>query len=65
MSPVPIHTVGIAIDGQPTYEVDVPTTLGREAAERRAIFAIASQHQSIDLDRITVCPTANDQEATQ
>lgn len=50
-----IHEVGIAIDGQPAFVLDVPTFYGREAAERRARFVIAARYPSMDLDRITVC----------
>lgn len=49
------HEVGIAIDGEPTYVIEVPTAQGREAAERRAIFVVAARHPSMNLDRITTC----------
>lgn len=55
------HEVGIALDGEPTYVIEVPTAQGREAAERRAIFVTASQHPSMDIDRITIC-SANAEE---
>lgn len=53
--PLPIHEVGIAIDGKPTYVIEVPTDQGREAAERRARVAVFWSTK-IDLDRITICP---------
>lgn len=52
---IPVHEVGIAIDGKPTYVIEVPTDQGREAAERRAKVAVFYSTR-IDLDRITICP---------
>lgn len=49
------YRVGVAIDGVPTYVVELNTTQGRDAAERRARFTIAAQHRFMDLDRITIC----------
>lgn len=49
------YAVGIAVDGQPTYVVDVPTMRGREAAERRARMTVFVQLRTVELDRITVC----------
>jgi hypothetical protein len=48
-----VYEVNVFIDGEPTYIVDVPTYQGLDAALRRAKFAIAAQHGSMDLDRIT------------
>lgn len=49
-----VHIVGIAIDGNPTYVLDVPTYQGREAAERRAVWSIIHRDR-LDPDRVTVC----------
>lgn len=50
----PIYEIGIAIDGVPTYVLDVPSLLGREAAERRALWTIIHRDR-LDPDRVTVC----------
>lgn len=45
-------TVDVTIDGDPVYQVDVPTTLGADAAARRAKWAVAHENPSMDLTRI-------------
>jgi hypothetical protein len=40
--------------GEHHFTVELHTTLGSEAAGRRAMFALASQHRDVDLDAITV-----------
>lgn len=49
------HQVGIAVRGQPTYVVEVPTHQGREAAERRARWSVIHL-LAANPDDITICP---------
>lgn len=56
------HEIEIFIDGKPRYLVDVPTHQGPEAAERRAVVAIMSQHRDISMERITAKHTGKSKE---
>lgn len=51
---LPVYRVGIAVDGMPTYQLDIPTYQGPEAAERRAFWYVAAANPRMNLDRISV-----------
>lgn len=47
------YEIGIAIDGVPTYVLDVPSH-SLQAAERRALWSIIHRDR-LDPDRVSVC----------